>query len=260
MGRLRRGSIDDVRVKVPRNPGAQKCAAELVGYLACLDANSGNDRQCGAAREALTACMGAASKTANAWRHKAPINFHLKQVCSASRASPSRPRLHAWPILDHACTRTALAVPAQREKVMILRRAPTCLGAASVLSSIPAPTGVDGFSAPCSRSDLRETLHGGCVRSEGVRAPRVRALSATRATTGERSSHDRARDMPARCSAAHDQLSALQLASKLCSHLRAQSSVAPLVDWSGTEGCPLSGERGPAPCAQPPGESAAAVC
>ena len=85
MGRLRRGSIDDVRVKVPRNPGAQRCAAELVGYLACLDANGGNDRQCGGAREALTACMGAASKTANAWRHKAPINFHLKQVCPASR-------------------------------------------------------------------------------------------------------------------------------------------------------------------------------
>ena len=80
MGRLRRGSIDDVRVNVTRGTGVQACGAEMVGFLACIEANGGNERECGRAREALSVCMEAAARQANRTRHKAPINFHLKQV------------------------------------------------------------------------------------------------------------------------------------------------------------------------------------
>jgi len=77
MGKLSRGVIEDVRIKVPRGGGSQPCGAEMISFLSCLDANSGDERQCGAARQSLQACMQAtrAVKT----RHKVPINFHLKQ-------------------------------------------------------------------------------------------------------------------------------------------------------------------------------------
>mmetsp|Transcript_65810 Transcript_65810/g.130436 ORF Transcript_65810/g.130436 Transcript_65810/m.130436 type:complete len:89 (-) Transcript_65810:245-511(-) len=81
MGRLRSTTlIDDVRVKVPRGGGPQPCGAEMIGFLACLDANSNDDRQCAQAREALSACLGAAARQGNSRpRHKMPINFHLQQ-------------------------------------------------------------------------------------------------------------------------------------------------------------------------------------
>jgi hypothetical protein len=80
MGKITTSSIADVRVKVRRGTGAQACAAEMVGFLGCLDANASDESKCLKAKDALQACMESASKTANKWRHKAPINFHLKQV------------------------------------------------------------------------------------------------------------------------------------------------------------------------------------
>lgn len=83
MGRLRGSTtIEDVRVKVPRNSREPWCGPELIGFLACMDMNGGDDRQCSSARVALSKCMGAAAaQRANVGsRHKLPINFHLKQV------------------------------------------------------------------------------------------------------------------------------------------------------------------------------------
>ena len=61
----------------------------MVSFLGCLDANGSDESKCLKAKEALQVCVEAAATTANKWRHKAPINFHLKQV------RRSRP-LAAW--------------------------------------------------------------------------------------------------------------------------------------------------------------------
>jgi hypothetical protein len=93
MGKItRRPGIEDVKVKVTRNSGPSPCGAELVGFLACLDLNGGDERECGKSREALNTCMDLAMRSGLARRrHKPAINFHLKQVrAKEARARASR--------------------------------------------------------------------------------------------------------------------------------------------------------------------------
>jgi len=81
MGKIAAGaSLQDVKVKVPRSSGSGRCGAELVGFLACLDASGGNESDCRAARERLAACM-AADRGPKPSRHKLPINYHFQRVC-----------------------------------------------------------------------------------------------------------------------------------------------------------------------------------
>ena len=87
MGKITSGGMEDVKIKVRRSAGGSPCSAELVGYLACLDANSGNEASCVAARQALGQCMEVAmSSGLNRRRHKMPVNYHLQQVRLPSHA------------------------------------------------------------------------------------------------------------------------------------------------------------------------------
>ena len=80
MGKITNLGLADVKVKVQRNPGSAPCGAEMVSYIACLDVSGGDDSKCGNAREVLGKCMQAAMASgASKRKHKAPINFHLKQ-------------------------------------------------------------------------------------------------------------------------------------------------------------------------------------
>lgn len=79
MGKIGSSTIEDVRVKVTKGGGGGKCAAEVVRYLACLDANGGDDTACKAPREALAKCMAAPRAGKLVSNHKAPINYHLRK-------------------------------------------------------------------------------------------------------------------------------------------------------------------------------------
>lgn len=77
MGKINSGaSLQDVKVKVPRGTGSNRCGPELIGYLACLDANNSDEAACTGARGRLAACM-AADRGLKPTKHKAPVNFHL---------------------------------------------------------------------------------------------------------------------------------------------------------------------------------------
>jgi hypothetical protein len=88
MGKITGDSIEDVKVKVPRNQNGTVCGAEVVGFLACLDTNNGNEAMCASTKKSLFDCMELAmSSGAFQRRHKMPTNYHIRTV-RAGRAIP----------------------------------------------------------------------------------------------------------------------------------------------------------------------------
>lgn len=90
MGKAGRASLDDIKVKVKRG-AASPCGPELVGYLGCLDGNSGSDTRCAGIRAALERCMATAPARPRK-QHKPPLNYFLQQV-GPPAARPRAPAL-----------------------------------------------------------------------------------------------------------------------------------------------------------------------
>lgn len=116
--------VEDVKVQVTRGGGPSPCGAELVGYLACLDVNNGDEQLCRPTREALATCMDVAMRSGLARRrHKPAINFHLKQVRAVPRSPELRSGMRATVahpperMLTTARSRIACAVFAKHEEV-----------------------------------------------------------------------------------------------------------------------------------------------
>jgi hypothetical protein len=87
MGKQGRASLDDIKVKVKRG-AASPCGPELMGYLGCLDGNSGSDARCAGIRAALERCMATAPPRPRK-QHKPPLNYFLQQVRGSAHARPA---------------------------------------------------------------------------------------------------------------------------------------------------------------------------
>ena len=85
MGKITSNTLDDVKVQVPRRSNNTVCGAEVVGFLACLDVNSGNEALCVQQKRSLFDCMEVAMNSGMMQRrHKPATNYHIRMV----RAKP----------------------------------------------------------------------------------------------------------------------------------------------------------------------------
>lgn len=131
MGKAGRASLDDIKVKVKRG-AASPCGPELVGYLGCLDGNSGSDTRCAGIRAALERCMATAPARPRK-QHKPPLNYFLQQVGSPA----ARPRA---PALGFSLRPALRARPAPTTARQVLQEE----------MSAPGPRADAGPSGPCA--------------------------------------------------------------------------------------------------------------
>ena len=117
MGKITGDQLEDVKVKVKRGQGQTVCGAEVVGFLACLDANNSNETQCAVQRKALFECMELAVRSGVAQRrHKQPVNHHIRTVRAPHPPAVLRLRLLLLClclVFGRVLTRVVLRAPPQ---------------------------------------------------------------------------------------------------------------------------------------------------
>ena len=101
MGKITGNTLEDVKVKVPRKQNQTLCGAEVVGFLACLDGNNGNEAQCMQSKRALFDCMELAMRSgAMQRRHKPALNYHIRTVRAPAACRPERCSFLLCPAAD----------------------------------------------------------------------------------------------------------------------------------------------------------------